>query len=98
MQPTPIFLPGEFHGPRSLPGYSHGLTESDTTERQALSLSFRKERSPSDIEGRPQTHGKPQLESAVEVCLAEHYPQSSIEESTGKSRENQERGELLRSS
>ena len=61
-QPTPIFLPGEFHGPRSLPGYSHGLIESATTERQALSLSFRKERSPSEIEGRLQTHGKPQLE------------------------------------
>ena len=33
-QPTPVFLPGESHGQRSLAGYSPwGLTESDTTER-----------------------------------------------------------------
>ena len=33
-QPTPIFLPGEFHGQRSLVGYSSwGLKELDTTER-----------------------------------------------------------------
>ena len=33
-QHTPIFLPGEFHGQRSLPGYSPwGGKESDTTER-----------------------------------------------------------------
>ena len=32
-QPTPVFLPGEFHGQRSLAGYSpQGRTESDTTE------------------------------------------------------------------
>ena len=32
-QPTPVFLPGEFHGQRSLVGYSPwGRTESDTTE------------------------------------------------------------------
>ena len=32
-QPTPVFLPGEFHGQRSLEGYSPcGHTESDTTE------------------------------------------------------------------
>ena len=31
--PTPIFLPGEFHGQRSLAGYSPwGRKESDTTE------------------------------------------------------------------
>ena len=29
-QPTPVFLPGEFHGQRSLPGYRPGgLKESD---------------------------------------------------------------------
>ena len=33
-QPTPVFLPGESHGPRSLVGYSPwGRKESDTTER-----------------------------------------------------------------
>ena len=32
--PTPIFLPGEFHGQRSLVGYSPwSHKESDTTER-----------------------------------------------------------------
>ena len=33
-QPTPVFLPGEFHGQRSLVGYSpQGHKESDMTER-----------------------------------------------------------------
>ena len=33
-QPAPVFLPGEFHGRRSLVGYSPwGRKESDTTER-----------------------------------------------------------------
>ena len=33
-QPTPVFLPGESHGWRSLVGYSpRGRKESDTTER-----------------------------------------------------------------
>jgi len=32
-QPTPVFLPGEFHGQRSLVGYSlKGCKEVDTTE------------------------------------------------------------------
>ena len=31
--PTPVFLPGEFHGQRSLTGYgTWGRKESDTTE------------------------------------------------------------------
>ena len=38
-QPTPVFLPGEFHGQRSLVGYSPwGRKESDTTERLILLL------------------------------------------------------------
>ena len=33
MQPTPVLLPGKFHGQRSLVGYSPwGHKESDTTE------------------------------------------------------------------
>ena len=33
-QPTPVFLPGEFHGQRSLEGYSPwGHKESDLTEQ-----------------------------------------------------------------
>ena len=39
MAPTPLFLPGEFHGQRSLAGY-HGITESDTTERLSLTILF----------------------------------------------------------
>ena len=32
-QPTPVFFPGEFHGQRSLVGYSPwGFKESDRTE------------------------------------------------------------------
>ena len=31
--PTPVFWPGEFHGQRSVVGYSPWVTESDTTER-----------------------------------------------------------------
>ena len=44
-QPTPVFLPGESHGQRSLAGYSPswGHKESDTTERLTLSLSLRGE-------------------------------------------------------
>ena len=37
-QPTPVFLPGESHGQRSLVGYSpRGHEESDMTERPTLS-------------------------------------------------------------
>jgi len=37
--PTPIFLPGEFHGQRNLVGYSPwDRKESDTSERLTLSL------------------------------------------------------------
>ena len=32
-QPTPVFLPGEFHRQRSLAGTVHGVTESDMTQR-----------------------------------------------------------------
>ena len=38
-QPTPVFLPGESHGQRSLEGYSpQGHKESDTTEQLTLGL------------------------------------------------------------
>ena len=40
-QPTPVLLPGEFHGQRSLAGYSpRCLKESDMTERLTLSFTF----------------------------------------------------------
>ena len=32
-QPTPVFLPGEFHGQRSQAGYSLGRKELNTTEQ-----------------------------------------------------------------
>ena len=36
-QPTPVFLPGESHGQRSLTGYGpRGRKESDTTERLSM--------------------------------------------------------------
>ena len=36
-RPTPVFLPGQFHGQRSLADYSpQGHNESDTTERLTL--------------------------------------------------------------
>ena len=38
-QPTPVFLPGESHGQRSLAGYSpQGRRESDTTERLSVPI------------------------------------------------------------
>ena len=41
-QPTPVFLPGEFHGQRSLAGYSPWCCkESDTTEWLTLSLPWK---------------------------------------------------------
>ena len=42
-QHTPVFLPGESHGQRSLAGYSPwGHKELDMTERLALSFIFAK--------------------------------------------------------
>ena len=42
-QPTPVFLPGEFHGQRSLVGYSPwGCIESDKTEQLTLMLTLKK--------------------------------------------------------
>ena len=39
--PTPVFLPGEFHGQRTLVGFSlWGHIESDTTEQLTFSLFF----------------------------------------------------------
>ena len=40
MATTPVFLPGEFHGQRSLMGYNPwGRKELNTTKRLTLSLS-----------------------------------------------------------
>ena len=41
-QPTPVFLPGESHGWRSLVGYSpRGCKESDTTEQLHFHFTFK---------------------------------------------------------
>ena len=41
-QPTPVFLPGESHGQRSLVGYSpRGRTESDTMKRLSMAHSVK---------------------------------------------------------
>ena len=43
-QPTPVFLPGEPHGQRSVAGYSPwGHKESDTTERLTHMRSLRQQ-------------------------------------------------------
>ena len=43
-QPTPVFLPGESHGWRSLMDYSpRGCKESDTTEQFHFSLHYEKQ-------------------------------------------------------
>ena len=48
-KPTPVLLPGKFHGRRSLVGYSPwGCKESDTTER--LHLNFKKLKSKLDFQ------------------------------------------------
>ena len=40
-QPTPVLLPGKFHGQRSLAGYSPwGHEESDTTEHAYTGIKF----------------------------------------------------------
>ena len=54
-QPTPVFMPGKFHGRRSLLGYSPwGCKESDTTERlHFLSLSL--SNTSSMVDFKPQT-------------------------------------------
>ena len=52
--PTPVFLPGESHGQRSLVGYSpRGRKESDTTERvHFLSLSSKRDGKPGALSRR----------------------------------------------
>ena len=54
MATTPVFLPGEIHGQRSLAGYSPwGHKESDMTKWLTLSLHFRnKKKHPSTDESR----------------------------------------------
>ena len=39
-EPTPVFLPGEFHGQRNLAGYSPWVAESDTTEHTYIATTL----------------------------------------------------------
>ena len=39
-QPTPVFLPGEFHGQRSLVATVHGIAESNATEQLTLTFQW----------------------------------------------------------
>ena len=55
-QSTPAFLPGKWHGQRSLAGYSPwGPNESDTTERLAFSLWMSNHKAKGGIESHPPT-------------------------------------------
>ena len=60
--PTPVFLPGESHGQKSLTGYSPwGRKDSDMTERRALSLSVLLADSLSRFDGTRHQAGDTQL-------------------------------------
>ena len=60
--PTPIFLPGEFHGQRSLEGCnSWGGKESDTTEQLTLSSSSSEDKHKSRPMGKMQIDSTPVL-------------------------------------
>ena len=43
-QPTPVFLPGEFHGQRSLADTVHGVTKSRTQPTLSLSMVISKDK------------------------------------------------------
>ena len=56
-QLTPVFLPGEFHGQRSLAGYSpRGRKELDTTEVTEHAYAFLMSISPLDCKGQCCAH------------------------------------------
>ena len=67
-QPTPVSLPGESHGQRSLAGYSPwGCKESDTTERLSTAL-----------RDKPSTvvyHSFPSKEQVRRLCTVAHMCQ-----------------------
>ena len=61
-QPTPVFLPGESYGPRSLAGYSPwGCKELDTTEGLNTFL-------PSSDMKKPRLLGAGIMVNAIDVC------------------------------
>ena len=78
-QPTPVLLPGEFHGQRSLASYSPwGCKESDTTERLILLLSLVAQRAKNppanardvgSIPGLGRPHGNGNCNSLQSSCL-----------------------------
>ena len=88
-QPTPIFLLGEFHGQKSLVGYSlWGLEELDTTER----LEWRRQWHPTPVLLPGKSHGWRSLvgcsprgceESDMTERLHFHFSLSCIGEGNG---------------
>ena len=86
-QPTPVFLPGEFHGQRCLAGYCPwGCKEPDTTEQIILSFSYtsqwlkwfiKKKKNTLFIQISPKLHSSPNpiinvLSSFVETLSFSH--------------------------
>ena len=74
-QPTPVFLPGESHGQRSLAGCSpRGLEGSDTTEQLTLSWDF-----PGDpeVKNQPANAGNRRSVPGLVKELRFHMPQGS---------------------
>ena len=61
--PIPVFSPGEFHGQRSLAGYTPSVRkEMDRTESLTLSLFF-----------------KPKVSSAQNLLVSLHHPQNKVQ-------------------
>ena len=61
-QPTPVFLPGEFHRQKSLVGYTvHGVAKSQTRLKQLSMLSRRKQWQPTPVLLPGESHGRRSL-------------------------------------
>ena len=70
--PTPVFLPREFHGQRSLAGYSpQGHKESDMTERLTVLISIKqikeKEQDTKVFYTHTHTHTRPENEDVNDL-------------------------------
>ena len=89
-QPTPVFLPGESHGQRSLAGYSpRGFKESDTTEHTHRHWSrVDPNPMPSVLIRRENRHGDIQIQredrSEIEGCSCKPRIASSHQNSGGR--------------
>ena len=69
-QSTPVFLPGEFHGQRSLAGYSPwGCKELDTTEGLTHTYYIQKSRTGLMGKIKPGEHGKKNSTTVSHLCV-----------------------------